>query len=75
MALKKCPMCQGRTPNNVFARVISGPCDYCGGLGQLETNRMASCGRPATKQIGDIWVCAKVRCACTPKVENREKHV
>lgn len=62
MGVKLCPMCRGRQTNNVFARIISGPCDYCGGQGKLETNRMCECGRPAVKRTNEIWHCARLQC-------------
>ncbi len=59
---KPCPMCKGRTPNNVFARLISGPCDYCGGKGVLETEKICKCGRPAVFETKGILHCTRVTC-------------
>ena len=61
--LNPCPMCKGRQPNNPKVRVISGPCDYCGGLGELDDTQVCKCGRPAVRKVENAKVCTRHVCA------------
>lgn len=63
MSLRTCPMCKGRHPNNVFARILSTPCDFCGGLGVLDTESSCKCGRPAVRKLNENKICTRYECA------------
>ena len=60
--IKPCPMCYGRQVNNVFARTFNGPCSYCGGRGQVNTDAVCRCGRPAVQLVKKHMVCTRIDC-------------
>ena len=51
--IRICPMCRNRQVNNVHARLANGPCDYCAGLGHVNTEISCKCGRPGVLSIRD----------------------
>ena len=60
--LNTCPMCRGRQVNKVLARLISGPCDLCGGRGQVDTDLVCECGRPAVREVNNKKLCTRKKC-------------
>jgi hypothetical protein len=78
MSIKPCPFCKGRSVNNVMARLISGPCELCNGLGQLDTEKVCGCGRPATKLLAGREICTRFECGVKvleAKKKEEELHV
>ena len=57
-----CPMCRGRLVNKPLARLMNPPCDYCGGKGEVDTDLICNCGRPAVKLVNEQHVCTRYEC-------------
>jgi hypothetical protein len=60
--LRLCPFCRGHQPNQVSARLMSRPCELCGGKGVVDTEAMCDCGRPSVKKMNGILVCTRFEC-------------
>jgi hypothetical protein len=60
--LRLCPLCRGRQPNNVFARILSRDCELCGGKGIVDTDSVCGCGRPCVRKLNGIEICTRWEC-------------
>jgi len=55
-------MCKGRQICDVFAHFMNGACNYCAGVGVLDTDVTCTCGRPAVLEMNGIHVCTRAEC-------------
>lgn len=62
MSVKPCPICRGKQWNHPLTRLINQPCNFCGGAGQVDTDVVCNCGRPAVVKVKDTFVCTRLEC-------------
>lgn len=57
-----CPTCRGKVNINPLTQIRDIPCETCDGRGQVDTDNVCFCGRPAIKQSGNILTCSNAAC-------------